>query len=433
MRDRFIDLIRLRWWLLVLLGWLILGGCGREDGRERLVFWVFGREGEQVRLLIEAFELEHPDLRVDLQQIPWSAAYERLLTAYVGGQLPDVAQMGNSWLAQFAELHVLEDLSTWIREADLDTTDFFEGVWMANRIDGRLCGLPWYVDTRVIFYRTDLLRRAGYERMPTTWMEWSRLMQRLVDPPAGARYALWLLPDWSSLVIFGMQNDAPLLGVRGAYGNFRDERFRRAFRFYLHLFDARLVPLSSTTQLGSVYQEFARGQLALFISGPWSVGELRDRLPDSLQNRWATAPLPGPDGPGVSLAGGASLVIFRGTRHPEAARKLVRFLTRPDVQLRFYELTGDLPVRRSVWQLPPLRDDRQIDGFREQLARIRPLPAIPEWEAIAARIQYYAEAAKRGLLSPEEALTMLDREVDLLLDKRRRWISAGRYHPAAHY
>ena len=63
-----------------------------------------------------------------------------------------------------------------------------------------------------------------------------------------------------------------------------------------------------------------------------------------------TAPLPGPDGPGASIAGGSSLVVFRASRHQDAAWQLIEFLSQPDVQRRFHALTGDLPPRRTTWE-----------------------------------------------------------------------------------
>jgi len=63
----------------------------------------------------------------------------------------------------------------------------------------------------------------------------------------------------------------------------------------------------TNTQVSNVWDEFARGMFAFYISGPWNIGEFRRRLPPSAQGSWATAPLPGPNGLGVSTAGGSSL------------------------------------------------------------------------------------------------------------------------------
>jgi multiple sugar transport system substrate-binding protein len=159
----------------------------------------------------------------------------------------------------------------------------------------------------------------------------------------------------------------------------------------------------------------------MFITGPWNLGELRRRLPAELQDSWATAPLPGPDGPGASLAGGSSLVMFRDTEHPEAAWSLMEFLSRPEQQVRFYELSGDLPARREAWRSPVLAGDERLAAFEAQLERAVPTPKVPEWEQIAARLQERVEFAIRGAVPPDSVLAELDRDVDRILEKRR-WL-----------
>ena len=61
-------------------------------------FWGLGNEGEMVKSLIPEFERRHPGIKIELQQIPWTAAHEKLLTAFAGGSLPDVFQLGNTWI-----------------------------------------------------------------------------------------------------------------------------------------------------------------------------------------------------------------------------------------------------------------------------------------------------------------------------------------------
>src|SRR5438270_10353566 len=119
------------------------------------------------------------------------------------------------------------------------------------------------------------------------------------------------------------------------------------------------------------------------------------------------------------MAGGGSLVIFRASKHKTAARKLIEFLSEPQQQVRFYELTGDLPARRSAWQSPVLANDARFAAFRVQFERVAPLPKVPEWEQIASAIYDRGEAAARGAVAPKVALRQLDARADELLEKRR--------------
>src|SRR5699024_9561164 len=114
----------------------------------------------------------------------------------------------------------------------------------------------------------------------------------------------------------------------------------------------------------------------------WQIGELERRLPAELAGSWTTAPLPGPSGPGVSLAGGSSLVVFERSKKKAMAWHLIEYLARPAVQQRFYEMTGDLPPRLSTWQRPQFPKQGPVRAFRDQLERVEPAPKVPEWERI---------------------------------------------------
>lgn len=386
-----------------------------------------GREGEVVTELIPAFEKEHPGIKVEVQQIPWSAAHEKLLTAFVGDATPDIAMLGNTWVPEFVALDALEPLDSLVaRSTDVVRSDFFPGIWSTNVVDGATYGIPWYVDTQVIFYRSDLLAKAGYSQMPSTWADWRQAMQKIKSQMSATQYPLLIpITEWRPPVILGVQAGSPLLRDNGRHGAFHEPQFRTAFDFYAGLFRDRLAPAYSASEISNLYQEFERGNIAMYISGPWQIGEFTNRLPKEMQDKWMTAPLPGMNGPGVSLAGGASLSLYRKSTHKREAWLLMEYLSRPDVQLRFYKLTGDLPARREAWRDTSLANNRYARAFREQLDRVVPTPKVPEWEQIATKVFEYGEKAIRGRMTVEQALAALDRDVDALLEKRR-WLMSRR-------
>ncbi|MGD9765517.1 MAG: sugar ABC transporter substrate-binding protein [Candidatus Binatia bacterium] len=412
---------------LATVALLALAAC-RDGGREgiELRFWAFGREGELVRQLIPEFERAHPGVSVRVQQIPWSAAHEKLLTAYVGGGMPDLFQAGSTWIPELVALGAVAPLDARLDASPATHRDFFEGILSASQVAGRTYAVPWYVDTRVLFYRRDLLRTCGWDAPPAGWEEWRRALACVKSRVGPRRYAL-LLPvtEWQVPVIFAWQHGARLLRGNAEYGNFRAGPFHQSFMFYLSFFRERLAPAEAEGQIANLYQDFAQGFFSAYITGPWNLGEFRTRLPEGLQAAWDTAPMPGlgENEVGISIAGGASLALFSGSPHPEAAWQLIEYLSAPEQQLAFYQLSGDLPARRSAWAAGGLADMPRVRAFRRQLDRVRAPPQIPEWERIAAKISQYAEAAVRGNLEPDGALAALERDVDAILAKRR-WLLA---------
>ncbi len=416
---------------LLLLALLGLSACSRPGrpapGPVTLRFWAMGHEGDVVAPMVREFEKLNPGIRVELQQIPWTAAHEKLLTAFVGEATPDVAQIGNTWIPEFTAIDALLPLDSLVAASPtLHAADFFRGIWDTNVIGDSVYGIPWYVDTRLVFYRTDLLAKAGYPSFPKTWADWLRAMERLKAQGGAGRWAI-LLPinEWPQPMIMGMATGGTVLGDSGRYGAFESPAFERGYTFYVDLFRRGLAPAVSNNDISNIFQEFARGTFAMYISGPWYISEFRNRLPDSLQTRWGTAPMPSPDTswPGISMAGGSSLSVFRHSRHAAAAWKLIEFLSRPDRQRQFYHLTGDLPPSLAAWRDSSLVDNPYAHAFWLQLQRVRPLPKVPEIELISNTLADYGEKIIRGGMPVDAAMKALDSDVDAVLAKRR-WMLA---------
>ncbi len=402
---------------------LVVSACSNASAGDKVTLrlWAMGREGEVVSELIPAFEKEHPGIHVEVQQIPWTAAHEKLLTAYVGEATPDIAMLGNTWVPEFVALNALEPLDSMVAQSkSLRHDDFFPGIWKTNVVDGKTYGVPWYVDTRLVYYRSDILAKAGYNEMPKTWAEWRTAMKKIKSQMSANQYPM-LMPtnEWPLPGGFALETGSPILKVGGRFGAFQEPKFRQAFEFYLSFFREGLAPPVSSSQISNLFQEFERGNIAMYISGPWYIGEFRNRLDKSVQGKWMTAPMPGIDGPGAGMAAGSSLSIFAGSEHKEEAWLLVEYLSRPEVQLQFYHLTGDLPPRKTAWQDTALANNVHARAFRDQLERVVPLPQVPEWEEIATTIFEHGERAIRGSATVDETLKSLDREVDAMLEKRR--------------
>ncbi len=411
-------------------GALSASACStRSEARKTVRFWGMGRELEVAAGLLRGFEAEHPEIEVEVQVMPVTAAHEKLLTAFAGDALPDLCQLGNTWLAEFAALNALEPLDALASASGaVALPDFFSGVLESNRIGATLYGVPWYVDTRLLFYRRDIVERAGYANPPATWSEWTEMLARVKAEVGKDRFAVLLpLNEAEPLLVLALQQSDSLLREDGRFGNFQSEAFRRALDFYLQMFARGWAPTLTNAEISNVWDEFGKGYFSYYISGPWNIAEFKQRLPPALQEAWMTAPMPGPEGPGVSTAGGSSLVIFRSARHKPEAWTLIEYLSRPAVQQRFYELTGDLPPRRSSWASPTLEQSPHARAFREQLERVRSPPKVPEWERIANEMLLMQERVVRGAVDVDTALRQLDQRTDRILEKRRWMLDHGGY------
>ncbi len=226
---------------------------------------------------------------------------------------------------------------------------------------------------------------------------------------------------------FFSSKNAQLLKNNYTEPAFTDSEFITAFEFLARFYQERLSP-SNITEVTNIYQAFEEGYIAMYITGPWNISEFKKRLSPEAQNLWMTAPLPSPDSnyPGVSLAGGASLVINRQSKKKDLAFKLIEFLSQPEIQIKFYNLVGSLPSRKTSWNDSTFTIDPYLKAFRIQLERTQAMPKLAEWENIMiSKIQKYVEEIAVNRMSVNEACIRLNKETSVLLEKRKYLIEIG--------
>lgn len=414
--------------LIILLGLIQIFTCShKKDEVVVIKFWAMGSEAEQITKIMPEFEKKYPNIKVKVQQIPWTAAQEKLITAFASDNTPDICQLGNTWIPQFAALNAIIDLSEFIAKSKIIKPEyFFSGVWETNIIDNKIYGIPWYVDTRLMFYRKDVFQKAGFNEPPKNWKELYQLCKKIKDlNDDKEKYPIFIpTNEWNTFIIFGLQAGAELLTDNNTLGNFNSKEFKESFDFLIKFHKENLTPLGMM-QVTNVYQAMAEEYISIYFSGPWNIPEFKKWMIGNLSDKWSTAPMPGykNEYPGLSLAGGSSLVIFKNSKYKKEVWKLIEFLSEPEIQLKVFKLTNNLPSVINAWKDSSLSEDIYMKAFYLQLQNVVPTPKIPEWEQIVySKLQQYAEFAARGVITTEEALIKLDEDVNRILEKRR-WMT----------
>ena len=219
---------------------------------------------------------------VHIEQLPWTSAHEKLLTAFAGDATPDVAQIGNTWLAEMAALGALEPLQAWLdRTPSIDRADYFDGIWDTNVIDGKPLRRP--VVRRhapAVLPPRSARAEPASPTLPQRWDEWRAALaavQRAGVPTAPraaaaerVRAAARAGPAAAGAAAARRRRATATSRAPGSAA--RSTSTSRCSRS-----DSRRT--SSTTQVANVWQEFGRGTFAFYITGPWNIGEFRRRLP----------------------------------------------------------------------------------------------------------------------------------------------------------
>jgi ABC-type sugar transport system permease subunit/ABC-type glycerol-3-phosphate transport system substrate-binding protein len=379
-----------------------------------LVVWAMGEEGKKIALMARRFEAQNPGVSVETQAIPWEAAHAKLLTAVVGGIPPDISQIGTTWMAEFATmgaLHPLNERAAVSLTANPDA--FFPGSLHTCEVDGILYGVPWYVDTRVLFYRKDLLASVGFPEAPATWDELKSAAVQLsgrktMDGKKG--YGISLASrGWTELLTAVWQNGGDPLKPS-------EPEFLEAMMHYRSFFREGLTPSKEGADV-DLYHAFRTGYLPMFISGPWMVELVGKELPE-LEGKWGVSLLPGKK-TRTSFVGGSNLVIFKESKKKDLAFRFLEFMSDPKNQVEWMRLTTDLPSVTAAWDDPFFADKPMIQVFGEQMFDTASPPTVPEWEQIASATE---DAMEKIVLNPSlttDQITLALQELETLIIKLR--------------
>ncbi len=403
---------------------LALSGCGRDSTAEgdgpgqseavsegeatgTIDIWAMGTEGEMLGDFVADFEKDNPDADVKVTAVPWEAAHDKLSNAIAAGETPDVSLIGTTWMGEFAEAGGLEPTP----EGLVDEADFFEGAWGSTVVGDTSYGVPWYVETRVLYYRKDLAEKAGWSEAPTSWDELKQFAKDM-EAKGGAEYGMHLQPgqtgSWQSVLPFAWSNGASVTNEDGTEYTLDSPEMTEALDYYKSFFDEGLAN-DGTLDAGELESGFADGKYGAFVSGPWHTGLVEDA--GVSQDEYAVAPLPGKDeAPGTSFVGGGDLAVFADSDNKESAWKLVQWLADPEVQSKWYDTLGDLPAVKAAWESGELASDEQLGVFGEQLDNTLAPPAVPSWEQVAAVVDSNVEKAVKGAMPVDEAVADMQKQ-----------------------
>lgn len=405
--------------LLLLVALLLLPCLGRaDDDGATITVWCMGSEGAAIVPFARRFEEQHPGVRVRTQSIPWGGARDRIITAFVGDISPDVIQLGTTWVPEMGAIDALLPLDELMAASPtLTAQSFFPASLEGARHGGKLVSLPWYVDTRVVFYRSDLLREAGYTAFPATWDDEIAMAKAVTKDVDGDgqidRYAMSLpVRDDGLFMNLVWQNGGRALSEDHSRIALNSPETIGALDFYRRVIAEGYSPLDATQQLDPL-QAFGRGYIASWVSGPWMVGEIRKRMPE-LEGKWAVSMVPGKV-TRESFLGGSNLAIMKASRNPQLAWQFVEFMSQPDVQSDWFRATGDLPSSPAAWEAAGLAADPVWRVFRNQIEHGHASPPVENWEAMAEQIRAGLEQAILTDTSSAEIVAAMDARLSKML------------------
>jgi multiple sugar transport system substrate-binding protein len=394
--------------LLLVMALVAAISCSRED-EAQVVFWQF-QPPDIMEDLIKEFQAENPSIKVRFENLTWQSGYEKIVMAFASGKVPDLLELGSTWLPKFAAEGAILDVTDAIQDIQGELL-----MWELAQLGDRDFGVPWLIGSRVLFYNRQLFGASGLspDRPPVTWSD-LRQAARVINQPAkgiygfgmnaGERYVLY-----KKFLPFAWGNGGTVLSQDGTSSELDSPQNLEALKFYLSL-----KPYSILERQDMIDDMFKQGRIGMMISGGWNL----QRIPeDAPQLDFGVGLIPCPDQGGfhASFAGAEILVFPEGSRL-EPAMKLARFLVSADQALRISSrVKGVQPASRKALEHPYYDDHPMEVLVLRQCETSLPPPATPLWVEIEEVINTRLEECLYGNLSPEEALRLMDEEVSAIL------------------
>jgi multiple sugar transport system substrate-binding protein len=335
---------------------LSLLSCGSASGSSSsattISFWVRDSDAAFVKPLVKAYNASHKT-QVNLTIIPAGNFVTKFGVAVAGDSGPDVVAIDLIYLPAFDAANEMMDITDMAHKLP-----FFDKLSPSHirlaTYNNRLYGLPFSAEGSVLLYNKKLFQQAGLDpnKPPTTWAEIEADSQKITalgngikgfyfaGRSAGLNAFTFLPLIWAS--------GGDVLSADGKTATVDSPVMKDALSFYHRLWTENQIPQGAKVDDGSnALTTFATGKIGMTGSGAFSIGVLKNQYPNI---DFGLAYLPGENGGWSSFAGGDTIGIPHGSKHPNEAFDFIQWCLSSDVQIDQFAKNGSIPVRTDLAQ-----------------------------------------------------------------------------------
>ena len=364
--------------LMVLVMLLPLVACDtnkEQEGVTTIRFWQAGGDtvgaATVMRMLLDKFEQENPDIKVEYQAIPWSNdPHVMFETGIAGGDIADVLVVGSPLDFQLAgkgQILALDDLIDESVKNDISDVLMKECTYTGNgsaEMQGKIMSLPLYTGTRAIMYNKEIFDFFGVE-YPTKQLNHEELLalaKRLTGDMNGKQvYGYGTRATTSEQYLnFAWNYGAVLVDPATWKAGTDSEAWRKGIEDYLKFYTEGVTPPGSVAMDGTtLFNMFQNGEIAMFcgavdyaVSTGWDSSKL------------GIAPLVGETYATCYCGADVLVVPNKGAdTKTEAVKKLVNFLMGTEAQATYCKVVGFFPGVASAAQDPYFAENFIQSGF----------------------------------------------------------------------
>lgn len=384
------------------------GGSGSGSGTVNALFMKqAGYSEDDVTAMLKAFSAANPDITVKPSFVAYEALHDKVVAAAPAGTY-DVVLIDVIWPAEFGTKNIVADVTAKYPESWQQ--DVLGGALDTPAYDEKYYGVPWILDTKYLYYNTELLGRAGVQ--PAQLATWDGVLQAARDLKAKAGVEFPLVWSWAQAEAL-MCDYAQLLGAFD--GTFLDDSGKPAFNtgggvqaleFMKASLDEGLSNPASTESLEEdVRKTFSSGQAALALNWTYMFGLANDPAESEVVGKVGILQTPaGPGGSRPGVNGSMALAVAAGSKNQDAAWKLIESMTSREQQQQYAK--SSLPIWKDSYEDPAVVDvaPETVAVAKSQLNDMILRPQVPSYNAVSQAMQTEIQQALLGRKSPQQAL-----------------------------
>ena len=395
-----------------LLAMLVISGSVSAATQINALFMTQAAYSENdIRAMTSDFEKQHPDVKVNLEFVPYEALHDKIVAARGAGDNGyDVVLFDAIWPAEFSRYDLLQDVSS--RIAADEREKIFPGAMNTVVYQGKTLGMPWILDTKYLYYNKAMLDKAGIKTPPASWQQVMDDAKVLKDKGIVKYPLVW---SWSQAEALVCDYTTLVSGFGGSFYqngklDFSTSASLKAVTLMKTSLDQGLSNPASREYLEEdVRKAFSNGDAAFALNWTYMYNMANDPKQSKVAGDVGIVPAPGdtPDKPGA-VNGSMGLGIAKASQHPEEAWQYIHYLTSQPVQDKYAKLS--LPVWKASYQDPAVAKGQEslIAAADKSLNVMLSRPETADYSRLSNTLQQQLQSVLQGKATPDVALKAVD-------------------------
>ncbi|MCX5201623.1 extracellular solute-binding protein [Streptomyces sp. NBC_00237] len=329
------------------------GEGGAADGPVTVTWWDTSNatnEAPNYKALVKEFEAANKDIKVEYVNVPFEQAQNKFQTAAGSKGAPDVIRADVGWTGAWAKQQFLAPLDG--TEALAKGDDFTPALLEQAKYAGKTYGVPLVTDSLALMWNKDLLKKAGFDKAPTTWDELKKVSKAVADKTDADGFWLNKAGYYQMPFLYGEGVDLIDAGKKKITVNSPQAAKAMETSKSLLASDGVAKLDVSADAYAHMQDAFVTGKVAMIVQGPWELTNIYKgaAFKDAANLGISTVPA-GSTGTAGAPIGGHNLSVYAGSdaKRQKAAQKFVAFMTSGATQAKIALKNSTLPTRTSAY------------------------------------------------------------------------------------